>query len=99
MPERSQERKLRRDRPDDQELLENSSLPTDENNCISEQDFEKISSKIENKISKRLRDTGHCQREILKVIEKLSAKVDNLTNSSSLEPGCSRSRTETGENL
>ena len=82
-------------------MLENSSLATDEHNCISEQDFEEISSKVENRISKRLRDTEHCQREreILKLIENMSAKVDNLTNSSSLESGCSSSTTETHENL
>ena len=45
-------------------------------------------------MSKRLRDTEQCQREILKLIENLSAKVDNLSNSSSLDPGCS-----THENL
>ena len=72
---------LRRDLKEDSDLVENSSIPTDENICISEQDFEEISSKVENKVSKRLRDTEHCQREILKLIENLSAKVDNLTNS------------------
>ena len=50
-------------------------------------------------MSKRLRDTEQCQREILMLIENLSAKVDNLTNSSSLDPDCSSSRTETHENL
>ena len=72
---------LRRDLVEDSDLVENSSIQTDENICISEQDFEEISSKVENKVSKRLRDTEHCQREILKLIENLSAKVDNLTNS------------------
>ena len=67
MPERSQKRKLRRDPPDDHELAEESSLQTDENNCTSEQDFEDISSEVENKVSKGLRDTEHCQREILKL--------------------------------
>ena len=75
MPERSQKKKLRRDPPEDQYLLENSSLPTDENNCISEQDFEEVSSKVENKVSKRPKDTEHCQREILKLIENLSART------------------------
>ena len=58
MPERTQRRKLRRDPPEDQDLLENSNLPTDENTCISEQGFEGSSSKVENKVSKRLRDTS-----------------------------------------
>ena len=81
MPERTQRRKLRRDPPEDQDLLENSN-----------------SSKVENKVSKRLRDTEHCHREIIELIENLSTKVDNLTNSSSLEPGCSGSETETHVN-
>ena len=99
MPEKSQKRKLRRDPVEDSDLVENSSIPTDENICNSEQDFEEITSKVENKMSRRLRDTEHCQREILKLIENLSAKVGNFTNSSSLDPGCSSSRPETHENL
>ena len=70
MPERSQ-KKLRRDPPENHEIAEESSLQTDEYNCISEKDFEDISSKVENKVSKCLRDTEHCQREILKLIENL----------------------------
>ena len=97
--EKSQNRKLRRDPVEDSDLVESSSTPTDEINCISEQDFEEITSKVENKMSKRLKETEHCQREIPKLIENLSAKVDNLTNSSSVDPGCSSSRTETHENL
>ena len=99
MPEKCQKRKLRRDPVEDSDLVESFSTPTDENNCISEQDFEEITSKVENKKSKRLRGTEHCQREILKLIENLSAKVDNLTNSASLDPGYSSSRAETHENL
>ena len=99
MPERSQKRKLRRDPPEDQELAEESSLQTDENNCISEQDFEDISSKVENKVSKRLKDTEHCQREIPKLIENLSAKVITLSNPRSLEPDCLTSRTVFIKNL
>ena len=99
MPEKSQKRKLRRDPVEDSDLVESSSNPTDENNCISEQDFEEITSKVENKMSKRLRETENCQKEILKLIENVSAEVDNLTNSSSLDPGCSSSGTETRENL
>ena len=99
VPERSKKMKLRRDAPEDHELAEESSLQTDENNCISEQDFEDISSKVENKVSKRLRDTEHCLREILKLIENLSAKVDSLSNSTPLEPNYLSSRTEINGNL
>ena len=99
MPERSQKRKLRRDPLDDNELAEESSLQTDENNCISEQYFEDISSKVENKVSKRLRDTEHFQREILKLIENLSAKVGSLSNSAPLEHNYFNSRDEISSNL
>ena len=66
MTEKSRKRKLRRDPGEDSDLVESSSNPTDENNCISEQGFEEITSKVENKMSKRLRDTEQCQREIFK---------------------------------
>ena len=87
MPERSQKRKLRSDQSTSQLDEEVASSTNDENALLSDRDFEDISNKIENKISKRLRDTELNQREILKLIESLSSKVDNLSNVSS-ERGC-----------
>ena len=64
-----------------------------------------------NKISKRLRvrwktkcqnawETQNIvQGKSLKWLKTCRLKVDNLTSSSSLDPGCSSSRTETHENL
>ena len=95
MPEKSQKRKLRRGPVEGSDLMESSSIPTDENNCISEQDFEDITSKVEIKMPKRLRDTEFCQREILKLIENLTAKADNLANSSPPDTGCPNSRVMT----
>ena len=87
MPERSQKRKLRSDQSTSQIDEEVASSTNDENTLLSDRDFEDISNKFENKISKRLRDTELNQREILKLIESLSSKVDNLSNVSS-ERGC-----------
>ena len=87
MPERSQKRKLRSDQSTSQIDEEVASSTNDENTLLSDRDFENISNKIESKISKRLRDTELNQREILKLIESLSSKVDNLSNVSS-ERGC-----------
>ena len=80
MPERSQKRKLRSDQSTSQLEVETASSINDENTVLSESDFEDISNMIENKISKRLRDTEHNQCEILKLIESLSSKVDNLSS-------------------
>ena len=80
MPERSQKRKLRSDQSTSQIDEEVASSTNDENTLLSDRDFEDISNKIENKISKRLRDTELNQLEILKLIESLSSKVDNLSN-------------------
>ena len=87
MPERSQKRKLRSEQSTSQLDEELASSTNDENALLSDRDFEDISNKIENKISKRLRDTELNQREILKLIESLSPKVDNVSNVSS-ERGC-----------
>ena len=64
---------------------------------LSEKDFEDISNKIENKISKHLRDTELNQREILRLIESLSSKVDNLSSVNS-EQGYLTTRTENSGN-
>ena len=81
MPEKSQKRKLRSDQGTSQEEIENCNASNDGNVSLSEQDFEDISNKIENRLSKRLRDTEFGQREILRLIENLASKVDNLSNS------------------
>ena len=83
MPEKTQKRKLRSDQSTSQLEVENFSCPNDENASLSEQDFEDITSKVENRLSKRLRDTVFGQREILKLIENLTSKVDSLSNPAS----------------
>ena len=93
MPEKTQKRKLRSDQSTSQIDEEIASSTNDENVLLSDRDFEDISSKVENRLSKRLRDTEVSQREILKLIENLSSKVDNLTN---VNPGQNSLTFETG---
>ena len=83
MPERTQKRKLRSDQSISQVEIENYNCPNDENASLSEEDFEDISSKVENRLSKRLRDTEFGLREILRLIENLTSKVDSLSNPAS----------------
>ena len=80
MPERTQKRKLRSDQSTSQRDEEIASSTNDENVLLSDWDFEDISCKVENRLSKRLRDTEVNQREILKLIENLFSKVDSLTS-------------------
>ena len=93
MPEKTQKRKLRSDQSTSQMDVEIASSTNDENALLSDRDFEDISSKVENRLSKRLRDTEVNQREILKLIENLSSKVDNLAN---VNPGQNSLTLETG---
>ena len=97
MPEKSQKRKLRSDQSTSQFDVETASSINDENTVLSERDFEDISNKIENRISKRLKDTELNQREILKLIENLSSKVDNLSSVNS-EQGYLTTRAENSGN-
>ena len=87
MPEKSQKRKLRSDPSSSLENVESTSQASDENTCLTEQDFSDISNKIENRLSKRLRDAEFGQREILKLIENLASKVDGLSNSATEPSG------------
>ena len=80
MPEKSQKRKLRSDQSSSLENAETASQVSDENTCLTEQDFSDISNKIENRLSKWLRDAEFGQREILRLIENLTSKVDGLSN-------------------
>ena len=87
MPEKSQKRKLRSDPSSSLENVESTSQASDEHTCLTEQDFSDISNKIENRLSKRLRDAEFGQREILKLIENLASKVDGLSNSATEPSG------------
>ena len=87
MPEKSQKRKLRSDQSSSQENVEVFSQASDENTCLTDQDFSHISNKIENRLSKRLRYTEFTQREILRLIETLTSKVDNLSSPTSERSG------------
>ena len=82
MPEKSHKRK-RSDPSSIQLDVEVASILYEENLRLSEQDFEDISNKIENKISKRLHDAEFGQREILRLIQILSSKLENLSSTSS----------------
>ena len=80
MPEKSQKRKLRSDQGSSLEIAETTSQASDESTCLTEQDSSDISNKIKNRISKRLRDAEFGQKEILRMIENLTSKVDGLSN-------------------
>ena len=97
MPKRSHKRKLRSDQTTSHFNDEVASSTNDVKLQLSERDFEDISNKIENKISKRLRDTEFSQREILRLIENLSSKVDNLSSVTS-EHGYLTTRTQNNVN-
>ena len=83
MPEKTQKRKLRSDQSTSHVEIKNYNYPNDENASLFEQDFEDIPSKVENRLSKRQRDTEFGQREILRLIENLTSKVDSLSNPAS----------------
>ena len=86
MPEKSQ-KKLRSDQSSSQENAEISSQVSDENTCLTEKDVADISNKIKNRLSKRLRDTEFTQREILRLIENLTSKVESLSNPTTEQSG------------
>ena len=62
MSEKFHKRKLRSDPSNSESDIEVGSSSNEKNLNFSEQDFEDISNKIENKISKRLRDAEFGQR-------------------------------------
>ena len=79
MPERSSKRKARRDSPvNSLDEPESSSMRTENTPSLSVKDFMELSEKIEKSVSKRIKDTEVGQREILKMIENLTSKIDTL---------------------
>ena len=80
MPERSSKRKARRVSPvNSLDEPESSSMRTENTASLSDKDFTELSEKIEKSVSKRIKDAEVGQREILKMIENLTSKIDTLT--------------------
>ena len=83
MPERSSKRKARRDSPvGSLDKPESSSMRTENAPSLSDKDFTELSEKIEKSVSKRIKDIEVGQREILKMIENLTSKIDTLAERS-----------------
>ena len=86
MPERSSKRKARRESITssvDEPVC--SSMRTGNVPSISDKNFADLTEKIEKSVNKRIKDTETGQREILKMIENLSSKIDSLTDKTSCE--------------
>ena len=80
MPERSSKRKARRDSVSSSlGEPEAASQWTENVPSISDRDFSEISENIEKSVGRRIKDAETGQREILKMIENLSSKIDSLT--------------------
>ena len=80
MPERTPKRKASRDsltRSIDEP--EETSLRTENAPSISDRDFSEISEKIEKSVFRSVKGTETGQREILKMVENLSSKIDSLS--------------------
>ena len=81
MPERSSKRKARRESiSSSKDEPECSSVRTGNVPSISDKDFADLTEKIEKSVKKRIKDTETGQREILKMAENLSSKIDSLTD-------------------
>ena len=81
MPERTSKRKARRDSPTSSiDEPEASSMRTENVLSISDRDFSETSERIEKSVCRSIKDTETGQREILKMIENLSSKIDSLTD-------------------
>ena len=68
----------RRDSPTSS-LDEPEAARTENVASISDKDFSGISEKFEKSVSRRINETETNQREILKMIESLSSKIDTLS--------------------
>ena len=81
MPERSSKRNARRESiTSSVDETECSSMRTGNVPSISDKEFADLTEKIEKSVNKRIKDTETGQREILKMIEYWSSKIDSLTD-------------------
>ena len=93
MPERSSKRKAGRDSSASSlDEPEAAGQRTKNVASISDKDFSEISEKVAKSVSGRIKETETNQREILKMIENLSSKIDTLSGRA---PGTMVSETNT----
>ena len=86
MPERSSKRKARSESiTSSVDEPESSSMRTGNVPSISDKDFADLTQKIEKSVNKRIKDTETGKRELLKMIENLSSKIDSLTDKTSCD--------------
>ena len=84
MPERSSKGKARGDSVSSSlGEPETASQRTENVPSISDRDISEKSEKIEKSVSRRIKDTDIGQKEILKMIENLSSKIDSLSGQTS----------------
>ena len=87
MPERSSKRKARRESMTSSvDEPECSSMRTENVPSISDKDFADLSEKIEKSMSERIKDAETGQREIIKMIENLTSKIDSLADRTPCDP-------------
>ena len=80
MQERPLKKKTRGDSPTNSvEEQEATGGRTENEQSISYRDFSEISEKVERSVCRRIREIETTQREILKMIKKLSSKIDSLS--------------------
>ena len=78
MSEKATKRKARRDsHASSVEEPEAASLRTEYLPSISDKDFSEFSGRVEKSVCSRLKETETNQREILKMIENLSSKIES----------------------
>ena len=95
MPERSSKRKARRESPTSSiGEPESSSMRSEDVPSISDKDFADLSEKIEKSVNKRIKDTDTGQREILKMIDNLTSKMNSLTDRAPGNTNCGPNRTD-----
>ena len=86
MPEKASKRKGRRDSPAISVEEPEAACQRAENApSISGRDFSEISERVEKSVCSRLKETETNQREILKMIENRSSKIDSLCDKNLLE--------------
>ena len=54
-------------------------LRTEIESTMSEQDFEDITQRVENSVSKRVKETQDSQREIMKILAEMKAQISQIT--------------------
>ena len=86
MSTRLSKRKTKRSSPESVQVETEAVSRTETESILSEQDFNDITNKVENSLSKKVKETSDSQREMMKILMEMKSQITAINNRENMNP-------------